>query len=160
MRLDLNRGVTKRTGPGGMCVAMYKDKPGIFIDVNENPVSAALASQAGFDTEALLRERKRLAQLKAATDRVNAQFVEATDDIDRVVNAEGHAIKHVGGGRYAIFDASEERLTNKPMTKDEAIEMLQAMELEGDAASTENDAAEAEAAEAAAAAKDAGLAKS
>lgn len=120
--IDRGRGCTIRFHGSGFRVVMYKDAPGVYYDERGGEVSEKIAAQAGFDVEALRREklkRRRLAEYQA---QVEAEFSTEQEDTERLLSvpSEGLQVKHVGGGRYAILGDDGERLTQKPLSKEEA----------------------------------------
>lgn len=129
--LDLDRGVTKRKHPNGFVVAMYKDVPGQFMDVNGDPLDEELARQAGFDTETLSKERMKNEKMQEARQQIEKEFESQSEEIERLLDAktEKYHVRHVGGGRYGIYDDAGNRLTQKPMTRDEADNFVARLDL-------------------------------
>lgn len=131
MALDLDRGVTKRRHPSGFIIAMYKDEPGVFYDVNEERVGQEAARAAGFDVDELSKERMKREKMAEARQRIEEQFSSTEADIERILNAQAssYEIKHLGSGLYGVFDQDGNRLTNGSMTKDECQRLLEELNL-------------------------------
>ena len=75
MAIDLNRGVSIRGCDKPTCfqVFMYKDEPGVYLNVYGNPVSDEIAEEAGFNV-------KELGKAKALKERMAAVFRTKTRD--------------------------------------------------------------------------------
>jgi len=135
--IDKDRGVTIRRHLTGIQVCMYKDAPGEFFDINGNPVGEELAAQAGFDTEALERERQKRERMAEAQKRIEQEYASESERVEQEINAglqeeiPGYSVQHVGGGRYGVVDASGNRITSKPMSKDEAEVFLKNLQTDG-----------------------------
>lgn len=126
MAIDLDRGVTKRRHPSGFVVAMYKETPGHYFDVNEQPVAPEAARSAGFDVDALEKERLKQEKLQEARERIESQFSTTEADMERILNAqaEHYAVKHVGSNLYAVFDPDGNQLTRGAMSENECRNLL------------------------------------
>lgn len=129
--LDLDRGVTKRRHPNGFVVAMYKDEPGVFVDIKGGQVTEAIAEQAGFDIETLSVQRRKNEKMAEAREKIESEFASQTEEMERILDArtDSYAVRHVGGGKYGIFDDAGNRLTEKPLTKAEAEGFVDKLEL-------------------------------
>lgn len=129
--LDLDRGVTKRRHPNGFMVAMYKSEPGVFMDVHGKPLDEELARQAGFDVDTLVNERRKNEKMQEARAQIEKEFESQSEEIERLLDAktEQYAVRHVGGGRYGIYDDEGNRLTQKPMTREEADNFVARLDL-------------------------------
>lgn len=140
MAIDLNRGVSMRSHPSGFRVAMYKEEPGVFYDMNGEPVSDELAAKAGFDVETLRLERQKQEKLAEARKRIEEEYKTAEQDVERALDqqVENYEVRHVGSGRYAVFDQNGNRLTEKPMSKSEAEDFVESVKV--DVSAGESDA--------------------
>lgn len=129
--LDLDRGVTKRKHPNGFVVAMYKDAPGHFLDTHGRELTEDLAKQAGFDVDNLITERRKQEKMQEARAQIEREFESQSEEIERLLDArtEKYEVRHVGGGRYGIYDDEGNRLTQKPMTRDEAENFVDRLDL-------------------------------
>lgn len=125
--IDRNRGCTIKMHASGFRVVMYKDAPGHYYDERGEAVAERMAEQAGFDVEGLRRERIKKERLAAYQAQVEAEFATEEEDTERLLSqdAAGLRVKHIGGGKYAILDSEGSRLTQKPLTKDEAQTLLE-----------------------------------
>lgn len=122
--IDLDRGVSIRTHRKGFRVCMYKSEPGIFYDANGVEVDVSLAKEAGFDVERLTRERLKMKAIEQAKKKVEAEFMERTEEVTKVLSSAEPVVKHVAFGKYAIFEG-DDRITDL-MTKEQANELLEA----------------------------------
>lgn len=134
MAIDRARGCTIRFHPAGFRIVMYKDTPGVYFNERGEPANEKLAGQAGFDVAVLRKEklkRERMAQYQA---KVEAEFATEQDDVENLLSApeDGLTVKHIGKGKYAIFDADGERLTKKPLTKAESQNLMDDLKPRGD----------------------------
>lgn len=129
--LDINRPTVIKTHKSGARVAMYKDSPGVFLDIRGRPVSEDMARNAGFDVDRLLREKSRNEKLREAKAAIDESFGLTSEENDALVEADGRYVKHIGGGRYGIFDQDGNRLVERAMTKDEANRLLGEMSTDG-----------------------------
>lgn len=129
--LDTDRGVTKRRHPNGFVVAMYKDEPGVFLNLKGEPVGAEVARKAGFDVETLEVERRKAEKMAHARAEIEKEFESKSEEIERILDAQSasYSVRHVGGGKYGIFDDAGERLTEQPMTKEEAQDFMSKLDL-------------------------------
>lgn len=129
--VDLNRGVTKRKHPAGVQILMYKDVPGEYFDINDEPVSESMARAAGYDVDRLETERKKREKIEAARRDIEEEFEAQSKVMEQLLDSrsESYAARHVGGGKYGIFDAEGTRLTHRPMNKAEAEGLIKKLEL-------------------------------
>ena len=154
MNLDLDQGVTKRRHPSGFVVAMYKRQPGRFYDIKGQEVGASVAREAGFDTQTLMREKEKndkLAQVKAE---IESQFQDRVQEAEEILNNQAagtsYKVQHIGSGKYGIVDGDDNRLTKRPMTKQEAENFLETLRVEDGRDSSEADGSKQEGSDAAA----------
>lgn len=73
-RVNVNRGTYIRYTPQGEAVYMHHDEPGVFRNEVDRIVSPTAAAAAGYDTESLLRIRRRNEARNAAVAQVDAEY--------------------------------------------------------------------------------------
>lgn len=74
-RVDINRGVHIRfLSQTGAAVYMFLDRPGFFFNELGREVTAEIAHEAGYDTERLLKLRRRNEAREMALAAVDAEF--------------------------------------------------------------------------------------
>lgn len=117
--IDLDRGVTIRTHPNGMRVHMYKDDPGLYLDVYGEPVQDSLAAEAGFDVKSDSKERKRKERMEEARRRIDEELKEALEEAE-----DEYYTKHAGRGRYHVI-GPEGQMTEIAVDKDEAERLVE-----------------------------------
>lgn len=135
MSIDRNRGCTIRIHPQGFRVVMYKDAPGEFFSEGGEPFPAEVASAAGFDTEGLGRERLKQQRLAEMKEQIEREYASREEDMARVLSEEsptGLEVKHIGAGKYAVFNKNGERLTQEPMAKGQCQELLRQLDSESE----------------------------
>ena len=77
-RVDVNRGcIIRYIGSTGEAIYMYVDTPGVFYNEVGRVVSAEAAHAAGYDTEYLLKIRRRNDARNAAIAAVDAEFAQS-----------------------------------------------------------------------------------
>lgn len=130
--LDVNRGVVIRFHPMGIKVAMYRDEPGVFIDVNGNELSRDVARAAGYDVDRLLRERAKAERLAEFHAELEDEFQKREREIDEGIKREfddGAALemRKLGVG-YAIFNSrTGKKLTSVSMSYKDASSLIESM---------------------------------
>ncbi|MGI9297767.1 MAG: hypothetical protein ACR2QC_07705 [Gammaproteobacteria bacterium] len=97
MSLDLDRGVTKRQHPNGMQICMYKDDPGVFMDVNGGRIASELADGAGFPVAALKVERIKMQRFAEARAKIEREFDEKTAGLEAEIEREFEPVRPAGG---------------------------------------------------------------
>lgn len=125
--IDYDKGVLKRKHPLGLDVYMYVGQPGVFLNAHGGEVSPQLAAEAGFDTDALLKERRRRDRVAEAESAINAEFnkPEARKVVARL---NGYEIVRVNGNNHVIVDAEGNPLTTgKLLTKEQAVKVAEQM---------------------------------
>lgn len=132
--INRSRGCTIKMHSSGFRVVMYKDDPGVYYDERGEEIADTFAKQAGFDVEDLGRQRRKKQRLAHYQAQVEEEFATDQEDTERLLstNAAGLEVKHVGGGKYAILDGEGDRLTKKPLTKDEAQQLIEDMQNGGE----------------------------
>lgn len=89
---DYSRYYIKRIHPSsGLRVAMYKDDPGVYIDMKGNTVDEDVAEQCGFDIVEGKKGRLRNELLAEKQKEVDAQMRELDAEIEAKVEAAGAA---------------------------------------------------------------------
>jgi hypothetical protein len=73
-RVDVNRGTYIRFTSIGEAIYMHHDQPGVFLNEVNRPVSAEKAKEAGYDTENLMRLRRRNEARNAAVAAIDAEY--------------------------------------------------------------------------------------
>ena len=120
--IDLNRGVTKRIHHIAGDVHMYKDAPGIYLNVYGEEVSEKLAKECGFPVERLALERERKLKVAEEIAKINDRY---GVDQDKVVYVK-HGFKVVGAGegRYQVMSPEGHLMTEQPLTEKEAKKLV------------------------------------
>ena len=119
--IDLNRGVTIRRQPTtGVQVFMYKDTPGVFLNAHGTEVDPELAKSAGFNTEALLKDKLKRERMAVAMSTIEEEFSSGPAMRETVREADGFKLIAVGLGRHKVLDPDGEELHDKPLTLEEA----------------------------------------
>jgi hypothetical protein len=97
-----NGGIQMRQGPGGMCIYMYNDEPGVFYNERGGKISDRLAEQAGFDVNSLSREKRKQAAMRAAGLAVEEEFA-SQGGHSKVVKERGeYRMVEVAEGLFSI----------------------------------------------------------
>jgi hypothetical protein len=129
---------------------MYKDDPGVFLDVKGVEVGAEEAAAAGYDVETLLFQRRRKELARKALESVDAQMEEqrlaalaaadekAADEVaeqraktpkpsavkerigETLESGEPYKLKHISFGRFQVVGPDGQSLLKKPVQKAEA----------------------------------------
>jgi hypothetical protein len=120
--IDRDRGCTIRFHPSGFRVIMYDDAPGEYLSEKGDPMPESVAAKAGFDIEGLAKERRKLQRLAEYKAKVEEEFATEESDVEALLSVPGSGleVKHIGAGKYAIMDEDGQRLTQKPLTRQEA----------------------------------------
>lgn len=122
-RINLDRGVVKRIQPrSGMGIYMYKDQPGVYLTADASPVPDKLAAEAGFDVSRLAREKLRKERMAEVMKRLEAEFGDEPEKV--VFEKEGFKVASEGQGVYAVYSPDDNRLTDKPLTKKDAVSLV------------------------------------
>lgn len=121
-KIDLNRGVTKRKHYTGGDVYMYKDVPGVYLNVYGEEVSEKLAKQCGFPVERLALERERRGKVAEEIAKINERY---GVDQDKVVYEKGgFKVVGAGEGRYQVMSPEGHLMTEQPLTEKEAKKLV------------------------------------
>lgn len=147
--IDVNRGVMIKKHPAGFMVYMYLDKPGVFLNAFAKPVSDLVAKQAGYDTDALGRQRIRMERMTQAQKAIDAEMELAEADGDETVLFRRGEYKAVQMplGRVKIYDEDNNAITPMPIPTEEGKKLLEYLvpgepmpEVEEDASETKDEA--------------------
>lgn len=122
--VDLNRGVTIRKDPKtGIRVCMYKDQPGIFMDIRGGVLPPAMAEKAGFDIDALKKQQHYNRELGDATSALSKKFEGVAEKEILLEIGEYRAI--AGGKSKGDVYRGEHRMNTVPMTRKQAVELVE-----------------------------------
>ncbi len=129
MEIDLNRGVTIKTDPfSGARVYMYKDAPGVFLNVHGHTVADALAASCGFPTKELKKLRDKREAMARASAEIEAEFEseKATMGKEKVIkqSEDGYKVVQHAFGRCWVFGPDGDKMHDKPLTKQEALHLF------------------------------------
>lgn len=127
--IDYDRGVLinvhKETG---MDVFMYVDEPGKYLTAHGHPVPAAIAAQAGYDTEKLEKERIRQERKLQASAIIDKELSDEKDVVEiEVGKAAGFTLVSIGLGRHHLKDPEGNQITANPLTLEQGKKLLAAM---------------------------------
>ena len=122
MNIDLNRGVTYRRHGSGMLVFMYKKEPGVYLSASGVEVSEDLARAAGFPVDELHVLRERSDKIAEAMSKIDAEFGAAEDEM--VYENGGFEAVCGGPGRFYVRDAEGLTLTDRALSRDEAVMLV------------------------------------
>lgn len=126
--IDYDRGVHKRTGPGGIEVYMYKDDPGVYLNAYGTPLPESIAEAAGFDVATNRKAKLKKERVAAALRAVDADLasLEGEPDAEEVVTKEqdGWKIIDIGLGRRLIKDPEGNQITPQSMPQEQAESLL------------------------------------
>lgn len=124
MVIDYDRGVTHKRHPSGLDVYMYKDQPGVFLNAFGREVTPDLAAAAGFDVDRLLKEKTKRERMALAMAAIEEEF---EGEAKQVKSKGEFKAVHVGFGRHNVLDADGNKLNPRPLTKEEALKLLEQM---------------------------------
>ncbi len=129
MEIDLNRGVTIKTDPSsGARVYMYKDTPGVFLNIHGHTVADSLAAGCGFPIKELKKLRDKRVAMERASAEIEAEFEseKATVGKEKVIkqSEDGYKIVQYAFGRCWVFGPDGDKLHDKPLTKQEALHLF------------------------------------
>lgn len=120
LKIDYDRGVTKKLHPTGVAVYMYADEPGVYRNAFGTIVSDELAEQAGYDLKQLGKLRLKRERMAAAMEAINAEL--ESGEIERIVVEErdGFQLVDIGYDRFNVEDPDGNVLNPVPLTKVQA----------------------------------------
>lgn len=116
----VNLGAIIRYADGGIGVVMLHAVPGVWYDERGRQVGPAIARRAGYDTTALLEQKRKREAIAKVTLEVEAQFAKAAGQREVLKEVKGYKLVHIGNERYNIEYGSDTSPVNTkgPMPKD------------------------------------------
>jgi len=133
-RIDVNRGChirfTRGSAAGvgiveGMAVYMYVDTPGVFYNDHGKIVPPEFAVSAGFDTETLLKQRRKAVAIRDAMELVEKQFTE--HQTRELIAEQGeYRVVHIGNELYQV-EFEDGTAMARPVNKAIALATFQAL---------------------------------
>ena len=127
-RVDFDRGAILRLHPSGARICAYVDSPGTYFDMNEQAVPDSIAVEAGFNVEIDRRERRKTEALDKARADIEREFAAKDGDYAKAMDAAmlgPMEVKHMGGGRFALFDFEGKRVTEGKLTREQADKLIE-----------------------------------
>lgn len=125
MALEIGRPKAWRIHKNGMQIYMYKDNPGVFLDVHGNEVSSRLAKEVGFDVDHLLQERAIIERKAAVFAEIEAEMREGMNEKTLAKEAGGFKMMQVGKfKKFIIEDAKGNAITPVALPQDQAEALL------------------------------------
>lgn len=116
VEINLDDGYTIRVHPGyGMEVFMRKSLPGVFLNAHGDEVSVSVAKEAGFDVDALGREKERRAKVSEAEAKINELYAGAGKE-KIVKERNGYALVDIGFDRYVVKDPEGRAVNTNPVS--------------------------------------------
>lgn len=101
-KVDVDRGCIIRFDSGtGAAIYMYCDTPGVYYNEHAKEVPPAFAAMAGYDIEALGKEKRKRDAIVAAGRAIEAEY-NAGGTRDIVLEEADYRLVHLGGGRYNV----------------------------------------------------------
>lgn len=126
--IDVRRGVRRRKHPKtGIEVFMYADTPGIYLNAFGDELPESVAREAGFDTDALGKKRKRDERVKAAMAAIDHELEVEGAEETVVVERGGYKVVDYGEGRCKVFDPDGLSLNPTVIPKSSAVNLLDSM---------------------------------
>ena len=87
--INPNLGLISRPLPnGGPLISMVKSKPGVYYDVNGEPVSDEMAQEAGFDVPSAKREKAKRDAKADAMAKIDARFAKESAEVDSLSDSD------------------------------------------------------------------------
>jgi hypothetical protein len=111
----------------GIEVFMYLDDPGVYYSQNGKPIPRTMAALAGYDVEALDRQKRaKEAMAKAATSiAAQLQLSEKSDHANVIAERDGYTVVSLGGGQHVVKDPDGVVLTqNVHLSREIALKVL------------------------------------
>jgi len=87
-RIDVDRGVRRRSTPDGHRIASYKAQPGLYLDARSNEVEDEVARLVGFDVDGDRKEARILKEISEATKVIRARSDQVEAEIRARVEIE------------------------------------------------------------------------
>lgn len=121
--VDLNRGVTMKKEPeSGIRVCMYKDQPGVFLDMKGGILPESFAKKAGFDIKELDKQKKYNKALAGARDALNEEYSGIAEQEVLIEQGSFKAIAAAYG--HADIFRDGEKMNTVAIKAKEAVELV------------------------------------
>ena len=131
--IDLDRGVVIMQHTTGVNIYMYVDEPGVFRNAFGNEVSDVLAKQAGYDVERLTRAKVKRERMAAAMASIEAELEDTGEKFKKVrAVRSGFRLVDIGLGRFYVEDPDGDNMNKVPLSREQALPLLEAMAPEGE----------------------------
>ena len=129
MGINIDRGVEIRHSPHGVTVYMYVDQPGVFYNEHGAEIGAKAAAMAGFNTEALVKERLKREAIAKAGD-IAAKGFTAVPTREIVATLGDFAIIQIAEGRFNVEYVPDGSVMNMagPVDRKTADTILEALQ--------------------------------
>ncbi len=127
MKIDYNRGVTKRLTQAGVEIFMYQDEPGVFRNAFGDTVAVALAEEAGYNVAHLGQLRAKKLRLTEAHAAIEAEYQSSETERKLIQEINGYQLISIGLGRHEVLDPDGTKLSADPLTREEADVLIKAM---------------------------------
>lgn len=124
MEIDLNRGVTIKTHPSGVQLYMYKDTPGVYLTAHGIEAPQKMAKEAGFEVERLRKALVKKERMAAALQAVEQEFSGSEAPHKEVAAKDGFRVMSIGFGKHDLIDPDDNKINPRPLTKQEAMALL------------------------------------
>jgi hypothetical protein len=127
--IDYDRGVLIRVhAQTGMDIFMYADQPGVFLNAHGTEVTPLLAQQAGYDTDKLVKERKKRERMAEAMAKIEREM-DGQDEVESkiVEERDGYKIMDIGLGRHNLVDPDGDNLNTIPLPLEQAKLLLDSL---------------------------------
>lgn len=125
--IDYDRGVHMRTHPAGIDVYMYVDTPGVYLSPHGTVIAERFATEAGFPTEVLGKQKLLRERMATAMDKVKAELEMAEKKHVVKREKEGFKLIDLGMGRYMVQDPECNDLLPAPVTDEQAGLLLESL---------------------------------
>jgi len=124
--IDYDRGVTIKSCDKPTCfpVYMYKDTPGVYLNVYGQPVSEDNAKEAGYDVDALRKQKEFRERSAVALEEIRAQLEMEASGNDKVVMERGGLKIVTFGHHYHVKDQHDNVISPIPLPLDQATLLL------------------------------------
>jgi hypothetical protein len=118
--VNLNRGVTKRTHPkDGVQVCMYKDSPGLYMNIHGDELTDEFAAEAGFDIAALEKERQKQEKLAAAQLKVEKEYSAVEGEVVETAGIFEIVCCNENNDQYDVREKGTKKFRNREHLKKE-----------------------------------------
>ncbi len=121
--IDLNRGVTMKMEPdSGIRVCMYKDEPGVFLDLNGGILPPSFAKKAGFDIKELEKQKEYNKALDGAREALDDEYSGVATEEVLITEGSFKAIARAYG--HADIYRNGEKMNTVAIKSKEAIDLV------------------------------------